>query len=522
MVPHTAQRDLGPRNPAPGSLASRLTRLRDARTASSLALAAGILLAGVVLRLHFSAFLDPFEDGYQNWWISANLLTTGQYWDRFSMMTQGNWLPMYHFFGAGTLAITGWHNFEALKLANIALSTVTAVLLFFTGRKQSVLVGFAAMAFFNFNFIDIVISGWSTAESLGTLLVFLGYIALFHSDSLGPKSRWIAAASFALATMTRYEAWLVVTLLLAYALIHKRAYPSRRDILKATLPSVAFMVGYFAYALQWGFLPAIVVNQTSTDLRYQIAVGTQRGPLEILSVWWTGYVWYFPLVLALGGAYALWHLRKEVTSWIIVSLWAFIVAFTVFRFGNPSFRYVMITVPFLSLLAAIALERFVRRVLSRGLPRIARRQLAIPATVTLSALIVVIAMVPPPATFWDSGFVASRYMEPLVKAGEFVATLPLPPGKILLSESPIAAYYSGYPADRILGSRWLPDNRSAALTFLKENVAFLVYMGVPYYTLRELFPELQNGSNTSDFELLYDAGDIQIGTHAIYVYEVLP
>src|SRR5206468_11578407 len=54
-----------------------------------------------IIRFHFSGFLDPFEDGYQNWWISANLASTGQYWDRHSMMTQGNWLPLYHFSGAG-------------------------------------------------------------------------------------------------------------------------------------------------------------------------------------------------------------------------------------------------------------------------------------------------------------------------------------------------------------------------------------------------------------------------------------
>ncbi len=497
-------------------------RLREPQVAVQAILFLGLLALAAFLRLHFSNFLDPFEDGYQNWWISANLLMTGRYWDRFSMMTQGNWLPLYHFFGAGVLAFTGWHNFEALKLANIALSAVTSVLIFVTGRRQSALVGFAAMAFFNFNFIDIVVSGWTTAESLATLLVFLGYVALFHFESLGPKSQWLAAAAFALATMTRYEAWLVVSLLLAYAFIRKEAHPSGREILKALLPSLAFMIGYFVYALQWGLLPAIVVNQTSTALRYQISVGTQGSPLQILSVWWAGYVWYFPLALALGGAYALWRIRRDAASWIVVSFWGFIVLYTILRFGNPSFRYVMITVPFLSLLAATALEKLVRRAVSKGLPRISRSRLAVPATAAMGALIVVIAMVPPPATFWDSGFVASRHMEPLVKAGEVVATLPLPPGKILLSESPIAAYYSGYPADRILGSRWLPDNRSAALTFLKEDVAFIVYMGVPYYALRELFPELQNGSSTSDFELLYDAGDIQIGTHAIYVYEVLP
>ena len=104
----------------------------------------------------------------------------------------------------------------------------------------------------------------------------------------------------------------------------------------------------------------------------------------------------------------------------------------------------------------------------------------------------------------------------------YVSTLPLPEGKILISESPIAAYFSGYAPDRILGSRWIPDNRSQALLFLKTNAAYIVYMGVPYYRLRTLFPELQNGSSTPDFTLLFDAGGVQPGTHAVFVYGVVP
>jgi hypothetical protein len=113
-------------------------------------------------------------------------------------------------------------------------------------------------------------------------------------------------------------------------------------------------------------------------------------------------------------------------------------------------------------------------------------------------------------------------MEPLARAGQYVRTLALPEGKILLSESPIAAYFSGYPPDRILGSRWLPDNRSVALAFLKSTTAYVVYMGVPYYKLRMLFPELQNGASTADFQLLYDAGGQQAGTHAVFVYGIRP
>src|SRR3990172_5781277 len=70
--------------------------------------------------------------------------------------------------------------------------------------------------------------------------------------------------------------------------------------------------------------------------------------------------------------------------------------------------------------------------------------------------------------------------------------------------------------------RWLPDNVGEALSFLKQNAAYVVYMGVPYYSLRTLFPYLQNGTDTPDFQLLFDAGGQSFGTHAIYVYRVVP
>jgi hypothetical protein len=231
-------------------------------------------------------------------------------------------------------------------------------------------------------------------------------------------------------------------------------------------------------------------------------------------------VGFFPLVLPVGAGYSILRLRREFGSWIVVALWGFITAYTLVLFGNPSFRYVMISVPFLSVFAAYGLASGARRLGNRGHrdpAGKARRTLlaTLAGTVLLSA-----TLFPSMAVSWEPGFPSSQAMEPLARAGAYVGTLALPEGKILLSESPIAAYFSGYPSDRILGSRWLPDNRSVALAFLKSTTAYVVYMGVPYYRLRMLFPELQNGTTTLDFELLYDAGGIRAGTHAVFVYRV--
>ncbi len=496
-------------------------RIHQPRFLAETAILLGILFAGFGIRLHFAAFLDPFEDGYQNWWISANLLQTGQYWDRHSMMTQGNWLPLYHFWGAAVLAIAGWHNFAALKFANISLSLLTASLVYVVGRRNGATLALAGAAFFSLNFIDIVVSGWSTAESLAGLLVFLGYASFFRFDFSRPRNRWIGAAAFLLAVLTRYEAWLVVGLVAAFALYRQKKGTSRRALLTALIPAIGAMVAYFLYSLQWGFLPQIIINQTSADIRYQLSVGTQPSVELLLSRFWTGYVWFFPLVFAVGVAHALISLRHDVGGWIVLSFWGFIFGYTMLRFGNPSYRYVMIGVPLISLLAAEGLGPALRRVLNRITRNVQRTRYAAVA-LAIGVLLLSATMVAAPVTFWNPGFETRRYMEPMERAGQYLAGVQLPEGKILISESPIAAYYCGYPPDRVLGSRWLPDERATALQFLRTHAAFVVYMGVPYYKLRTLFPELQNGTSTMDFELLYDAGGLQIGTHAVFVYKVLP
>lgn len=510
------------RSDAPsGHILQLASRLREPKVAVQVSLFLAILAVGVFARLHFSSFLDPLEDPYQDWWISANLASTGQYWDPFSMMTHGNWLPLYHFAGAGVLLVAGIRDLEALKLVNIALSTATAGLVFYVGNLKSRAVGFAAMAFFSANFIDVVISGWSTAEALGTFLVFLGIVALLEFPVSTRRNRAIAAASLLLAVMTLYEAWAVIVLLFGYAFLVKREKSDRRGILLAALPALAFMGLYFGYVSQWGFLPALVVGQTSTDVRYQLAVGTQRPIIAILLAWWSGYLWFVAPLLFLGGAFALLRARRELGLWIVLSLWGFIVLYTALEYGNPSFRYVMISLPFLCLLAARGLERLASWTTSKNRWTRAHRNLAAPAMVIAGVLLVTATMLPPPATYWENGYAASGYMEPLVKAGAFVSTLPLPAGRILLTESPVSAYYSGYPPDRILGSRYLPGNRSAALEFLQRNVAYVVYVGVPYYPLRTLFPELQNGTSTPNFTLLYNAQGQAAGWHAVYVYQVV-
>src|SRR5881628_2551305 len=205
--------------PALRRLKATLGRIWEPRTLVLGLVLALIIGGGAIIRFHFAAFLDPFEDGYQNWWISANLVSTGQYWDRHSMMTQGNWLPLYHFFAAGVLELGGLRSMDALKSVNVALSSLTALVVFLVSRRRGPIVALAATGFFSFNLIDIVVSGWATAETLASFLVLVGYAMLFPETQAPGRRTWIAAAALALAVMTRYEAWLIVSLMLIYIVL---------------------------------------------------------------------------------------------------------------------------------------------------------------------------------------------------------------------------------------------------------------------------------------------------------------
>jgi hypothetical protein len=110
------------------------------------------------------------------------------------------------------------------------------------------------------------------------------------------------------------------------------------------------------------------------------------------------------------------------------------------------------------------------------------------------------------------------------RAGAFLESRPLPAGKLLVSESPIAAYYSGYPASRIIGSNSLSGNASVVDQYLLENVAYVVLVTVPYYRLRTLFPEQANGTNGNHLVLLYDATgpEYALGAPRVLVFEVAP
>ncbi|HTD80876.1 MAG TPA: glycosyltransferase family 2 protein, partial [Thermoplasmata archaeon] len=241
-------------------------------------LAAFVLLAFVAgyLRWIRGALLDPFEDPYQHWWIAGYTVETGRYYDSFSAMTHGNWLPLYDFGIAGMFPVAGLHNMAALKFVSLLFSIGTMALVWLVARSRGRGAAWAAAAFFAFTPSAILAGTMALPEAPTGFALLAVYYLLFHS--LLPV-RWrhpLAAVAMVAAVALRYEAWFFLALLLAYFLARRNPRMSRGDLLLVATPALLFMGTWLLFTSQWGFLPNTIIAQTSVDPGYKAAIGSQE------------------------------------------------------------------------------------------------------------------------------------------------------------------------------------------------------------------------------------------------------
>ncbi len=480
----------------------------------TLIIASALAVAGAVPRWLWDQFLDTFEDGYHNWWIATILAETGRFTDPFSGMTRGNWLPGYQFLLAGAELALGSHIMPFLKTANIAFALGTAAVVYFLALPRGKPVALLASALFLLNPIDVVISSYAIPEALNLLLVFGGILVLERRPLGEARSRAIASVAFLVAATLRYETWGFVALYVGWKWHLGELSP--RQVLTLLAPAAAFAAIWAVWTSQFGFLPAIIVSQTSTDVLYKGTIGALAPPWVRVASFFGFYFYWMPLaVVGLG-----WALKRELRSPLTIVLFAFYaaeVAYTAVGYGNPSPRYIHLTVPIATIYASTFLVR-AGTWLRNARPRWRAWTSSLPsvAAIALSVglVVLVVTPVPPPGTLLTG----------MQRAGVYLSSHPLPAGKLLVSESPIAAYFSGYPADRIIGSTFLPGNATNASAYLVATAAYVVMVTVPYYKLRTLFPEQANGTDGNHLVLLYDAtgAEYYLGAPRVLVFEVVP
>ena len=161
-----------------------------------------------------------------------------------------------------------------------------------------------------------------------------------------------------------------------------------------------------------------------------------------------------------------------------------------------SHRYLYPALPSLALLAAAALDRYAPAV----------RLVAVAA-----AGLIAVAFLPVFASFAADN-------TGLIAAGRATAS----ESGVLITDSPVVAFYSGRMPSRIDGSQALPSNRPDAIAWMASHgVNALVLEDISYYRASALFPDLATGRAGPPFEPLGEQARYQVaGGKPVYAYRL--
>jgi cellulose synthase/poly-beta-1,6-N-acetylglucosamine synthase-like glycosyltransferase len=474
-----------------------LARLRVAAPALALLTALGALL------LLASAMPEPFEDGYGHWLIAVNFASTGHLHDPLFGM-EDTWLPGYHVLAAAVLRVFGLWQLGALKALGAMLGLTTLACVYAlapNGRQGRLAVGLLAL-----NPVFLFTSGSAVVEPLlTTLLTGAGLAAV--------RGRMKVAALLAAgACLTATKAWIWIAAV-AGAVVLARAYrwsserglhplPNRYSGWRAraavlAVPAIALLV-----FLQLGFAPA---SQSIARGSVEVASATARGSLpagaisrliELASTFGLAALPLF-LLAPLGVYLAIRGRQATVLRFVVIPAAAYLaVVFALVTAGaySGSHRYLYPALPALALLAATVLDR---------------HPLPIRLGTLLAGALLTVGFIPVFASFAadNAGLIAAG------RAAQRTS------GR-LVTDSPVAAFYSGKLPAEITGSQAMPTNHTDAIAWMRaRGVTALVVEGISYYRATAVFPELAAGRPTPPFESLGNQSLYQVsGGKPVYAY----
>lgn len=429
--------------------------------------AALLALAGVLLYA-LSRQPDPFEDSYQHWLVAANLATTGRLRDPLFGM-QDTWLPAYSVLAALVLKLVGTWQLGALKLLNAALGLVTLGLTY--RLADSPRQGLLAVALLVLNPVFLLTSTTAVTEPLLVSALTGATVA-----AVTGRPRW-AAALACLACLSSTKAWLWLACVAASLLVGAAleagkvalAWLRRLAWLGPALGLTAVLEVGFGFASHSVARAAQEVGSAAARGSLPVA-GPARGGLFL------GYLALASLPLAAlapPGLLALLRRRsRDPLLWALhLPALAYLAAVTALVWSgiySGSHRYYEPALPALALLAASALDR-----------------LWAPAGVAATALAAAVTIAYLPVL---SGLVDDN--RGLVAAGRAAGAVP----GALLTDSPVAAYWSRKPPAAIHGSRELPADRQEAVTWLRAHgVGSVVVEDIDYYRAARVLPDLVRG-----------------------------
>ncbi|MGA7911915.1 MAG: glycosyltransferase [Candidatus Dormiibacterota bacterium] len=489
------------------------------------AVAPAIALAGLAGALLLAAAQtpEPFEDGYAHWLMAANLAATGHLHDPIFGM-EDTWLPGYHLLAAAVLRVFGLWQLGALKAmgAMLGLATVACVYAIAPNVRQ----GRIAAVMLLLNPVFLFTSGSAVVEPLLTSLLTGAALAAARGRMK------VAALVAAAACLTSTKAWIWVGAVAAFALVamlRSRGLVTRRipAILGAPAnsrraaprpaPQVGTRVlrvrGAFGWAvpavallvfLQLGFAPAShsvargSIELVSATARGGVPAGAMARLLELTGTYGLAALPLFAFGL-IGLVMVVRQKASPLLRFVHVPAMVYLAAvFGLVAIGayTGSHRYLYPALPSLALLAAAALDRQAGTI----------RVLAVAAAGLLA-----VAFVP---VF--TSFAASN--AGLIAAGKAASGAP----GLLVTDSPVVAFYSGKQPGQITGSQSLPLGRSQAVDWLRSHgVTELVVEDISYYRATSVFPDLAAGRASPPFESLGQQERYQVeGGKAVYAYRL--
>ena len=440
-----------------------------------------------VLFLLVAQLPEPFEDGYGHWLIAANLALTGHLHDPLFGM-EDTWLPGYHLLAAGVLRVFGWSQLGALKATSALLALLTLACTY--ALAPNLRQGRLAVALLALNPVFLFTSGSAVVEPLLTALLTAAALAAVRGRMK------LAASLAALACITGTKAWVWIAAVAAFGTIellrerslaraperHGEAMgPRQMPALVWAVPAIAVLV-----LLQLGFAPA---SNSVARGSLEVVSATARGSIPAGAVArlaeLAGTFGLAALPLFAFGFVGLWTLGRSrllphdasklrflhVPALVYLAVVCGLVAAGVY---TGSHRYLYPALPSLALLAAGALDR---------------HSAAVRVVAVGAAGLLAVGFIPVFA-----GFAADN--AGLVLAGRVASGSP----GVLVTDSPVVAFYSHKIPAQIVGSQALPADRGRAMAWMSAHqVGELVLEDISYYRAAGLFFDLAAGRAATPF-----------------------
>ncbi|MDQ2923502.1 MAG: glycosyltransferase [Candidatus Dormibacteraeota bacterium] len=457
----------------------------------------GLLGLCALLLLGAAQVPQPFEDAYGHWLIAANLASTGYLHDPLFGM-EDTWLPGYHVLAAAVLRVLGLWQLGALQALGALLGVITLACVY--ALAPNVRQARVAVALLSLNPVFLFTSGSAVAEPLLTALLTAGALAAVRGRTK------VAAVLAVLACLTATKAWIWVAAVAGFAALdwwRQRAMWSWKPAIAWAMPAIAVLV-----FLQLGFAP---VSHSMARGSLEVASAAARGSIPggmigRLAELATGFGLAALPLFTLGGIgllTALWNRGSAMDGRTLRFVHVPALAYLAVVFGlvavgayTGSHRYLYPALPALALLAAAALDRHLSVV----------RLTAVAASGLLAVAFLPVFL----------GFAANN--AGLIAAGKAASE----GHGVLMTDSPVAAYYSGRLPINLAGSQNLPLDRTQAIAWMRTHrVTELVLEDISYYRATTVFPELVVGKASRPFEPLGDQRNYQAPAgKRVYAYRL--